>query len=201
MTARNANKGAAVVQELNSGSANPVFHFQKLDVMNPGDIDKVYEFVEKEFGHLDVLVNNAGIISSERDSTRVTRAEIQTILDTNFFGPFQLSQRLIPLLEKGTDARIINVSSGMGALEGMQSGYAAYRFSKTALNSLTTAMAADLRLRGIKVMAVDPGWVHTDMGGANAPRTPSKGAASILWPVLNNAVSGKFYRDGEAIPW
>jgi NAD(P)-dependent dehydrogenase (short-subunit alcohol dehydrogenase family) len=106
------------------------------------------------------------------------------------------------LLKRSSAARIVNVSSGMGALSEMQGDYAAYRISKTALNAVTAILAAELS-GAVAVNAVCPGWVKTDMGGANAERDVSQGAAGIVWLALDapQELTGKFVRDREVIPW
>src|SRR5262249_32642636 len=99
-------------------------------------------------------------------------------------------------------ARIINVSSGMGALSEMGSDHAAYRISKTAVNAVTAVLAAELRGK-VAVNSVCPGWVRTDMGGPNADRDVSEGAAGAVWLALDapQDLTGKFIRDQEVIPW
>ena len=203
ITARDVEEGKEAVAELESSTNNNNIDFIQVDVTSTKDIKNAYQYIAQEWRHLDVLVNNAGIFPRESgDTTQVSLETIQTTFDTNFYGPLQLSQTFLPLLQKSNDARIINVSSGMGALTGMQGGYAAYRFSKTALNSLTAVMAADVAKDNIKVFAVSPGWVKTDMGGPNADRSLEVGGKSIACLVdLPDAISGKFYRDGELIDW
>ncbi|RMD96883.1 MAG: SDR family oxidoreductase, partial [Calditrichaeota bacterium] len=99
--------------------------------------------------------------------------------------------------------RIINISSGMGALSNLTGGYAGYRLSKTALNALTLLMANELRSSNIKVNAVSPGWVRTDMGGSGAPRSVEQGAETPVWlaTLPAPAPTGKFFRDKQVIPW
>lgn len=202
ITARNTEKGQQAQAELQEMTNNPNIHFVQLDVTKEQDVQNSYQYIEEKFGQLDVLVNNAGIFLDREDSTKVSLDNLNKTLDTNFYGPFRTSQAFLPLMRKAQEARIINVSSGMGALESMGGGHAAYRLSKTALNSLTAIMAADVAADGIKVFAVCPGWVHTDMGGKEAPRTPEEGGNSITYLVdAPDAVSGKFYRDGQIIPW
>jgi NAD(P)-dependent dehydrogenase (short-subunit alcohol dehydrogenase family) len=99
--------------------------------------------------------------------------------------------------------RIVNVSSGSGALTDMGAGTPAYSVSKAALNVLTIKMARELTGTGILVNSVCPGWVQTDMGGAAAPRTLEQGAASVLWAVElpDDGPTGGFFRDGRPIDW
>jgi len=99
--------------------------------------------------------------------------------------------------------RVVNVSSGMGQLIDMGGGWPAYRISKTALSALTCVLAAELRTTQIKVNAVCPGWVRTDMGGPNAERTVEQGAETIVWlaTLPEDGPTGGFFRDKRPIPW
>ena len=122
-------------------------------------------------------------------------------MDANFFGPWELIKTLKPLLSKSDDPRIINMSSGMGALNELKrGGYAGYRTSKTALNALTIQLASELD--DIKINAMCPGWVKTEMGGSEAEREVEKGAETAVWLATNDVIpSGKFLRDKEVIEW
>ncbi|MEA5520858.1 SDR family NAD(P)-dependent oxidoreductase, partial [Limnoraphis robusta] len=99
--------------------------------------------------------------------------------------------------------RVVNVSSGMGQLNGMNSGYVGYRVSKTAVNALTRILADEVRDLDILVNAVCPGWVKTRMGGENATRNPEEGADTIVWLATQptGGVSGGFFRDRKPIEW
>jgi len=153
-------------------------------------------------GPLDVLVHNAAVMPDSGDTSRVGLTSMDNTLQTNVLGPLQLSQVLLPRLKQSPDPRIIHLSSEMGALSNMGSGWAAYRLSKTALNGLTAIMAEDLRPFGIRVFSMCPGWVHTEMGGRNAPRSPAQGADTAVWlATAQEAPHGKFFRDRKVIPW
>jgi len=99
--------------------------------------------------------------------------------------------------------RIVNVSTGLAALEDMGGGSPGYRISKTSLNALTRILASELRGTGILVNAVNPGWVATDMGGANANRTVEEGADGVVWAATlpNNGPTGGFFRDRRHVSW
>ena len=128
--------------------------------------------------------------------------DIWRALETNTLAPLRLSQVLAPILRGSRRARIVNVSSGIGALSDMQGGYAAYRISKAALNAVTRILAAEL-MGAVAVNSVCPGWVKTDMGGTDADREVSQGAAGVVWLALDapQELTGKFLRDGNVIPW
>ena len=175
---------------------------QQLDMADEASIAACAKTLSTELPHLDVLINNAGVISSTAGTAKVTLAEMQTVFATNTFGPLMLSQHLLPLLRKSSDARIINLSSEMGKMSSLGSGYAAYRLSKASLNALTISMARELQGDGIKVNAMCPGWVKTDMGGAGAARSVGQGADTAVW--LATAVqipTGKFFSDRKEMAW
>ena len=114
-----------------------------------------------------------------------------------------MSAAFIPLMQKNRWGRIVNVSSGSGALHSMGSETPAYGVTKAALNALTIKLAKAVAGDGILVNAVCPGWVRTDMGGAAAPRSVEQGAASVLWAVKlpDDGPTGGFFRDGKGVEW
>ena len=128
---------------------------------------------------------------------------VRETLEINLFGAWRLCEAFVPLMQRNRYGRIVNVSSGMGALNDMSGGSPAYRVSKTSLNALTRILASELRGSGILVNSVCPGWVQTDMGGANASRTVEEGADTPVWAATlpNNGPSGCFFRDRRQIPW
>jgi NAD(P)-dependent dehydrogenase (short-subunit alcohol dehydrogenase family) len=201
LTARQAEAGEEAVKRL--AAQHLAVQFYPLNVTDPKSATALRDELEDIFGRLDVLINNAGIYPKEDGPGLDVQLEtVQTTLETNTLGPLHLSQTLAPLLKRSDTARIINVSSGMGALSDMQGDHAAYRISKTALNAVTAILAAELRGK-VAVNSVCPGWVKTDMGGSNAERDVSQGAAGIVWLALDapQDLTGKFVRDGEVIPW
>ena len=111
-----------------------------------------------------------------------------------------VTKALLPLLKKSDDARVINVSSGMGAWNSLDGSYAGYRLSKVSLNALTVMFANDLHGTAIKVNTISPGWVRTDMGGSHAPDSVEQGADTIVWlATAKNIPSGKFLRNRREI--
>jgi NAD(P)-dependent dehydrogenase (short-subunit alcohol dehydrogenase family) len=198
LTARDQEKGETAVNLLRK--ENPDLAFFKADVANPSEIKSLAAFIQKEYGQLDILINNAGILPDQDNSLKADLDKAKKVLDTNFFGAWNMCQQLLPLLQKSNDGRIINVSSGMGSFDEMGGGYAAYRISKTALNALTVIMGAELSGSKIKVNAICPGWVKTDMGGSGAPRNVSQGADTAVWLATEpNIPTGKFFRDRKII--
>ena len=196
---RNEQGGREAAKNL---SGKVVVH--QLDVADEGSVGRIASFVEEEFGRLDILVNNAGISNDhgqrgiDADLDRVREA-----LEANVFGAWRLCEMAIPLMHRGGYGRIVNVSSGMGALEDMGGGSPGYRVSKTALNALTRILASELRGSGILVNSVCPGWVQTDMGGSRAPRPVEEGADTPVWAAMlpKGGPTGGFFRDRRPIPW
>lgn len=178
----------------------------ELDVTNEVTVDKVVGFVRSDFGRLDILVNNAGILLEETDLPSETNVDTaRTTLETNLLGPWRLCKAFIPLMKRNNYGRIVNVSSGAGAIADIaDSTYApAYSISKTALNALTIMLATELRGTNILVNAVCPGWVRTDMGGSGAPRSVEEGADTAVWLAMlpDHGPSGGFFRDRVKIAW
>jgi NAD(P)-dependent dehydrogenase (short-subunit alcohol dehydrogenase family) len=199
LTARRPEAAEEAVRRL-AGQGLPA-KARALDVTGPDGAAGLRGFLEQNFGRLDVLINNAGIFSKE-DGAEVSLDVVREALETNTLAPLHLAQALAPLLKRGKAARVVNVSSGLGALSDMQGGYAAYRISKAALNAVTRILAAEWR-GVVAVNSVCPGWVKTDMGGANAEREVSEGAAGVVWLALDapQELTGKFVRDRNVIPW
>jgi NAD(P)-dependent dehydrogenase (short-subunit alcohol dehydrogenase family) len=173
-----------------------------LDVRDEASIRQATEIVLRKYDKLDVLINNAGIMGND-SMLSFDLDQISTTMDTNFTGPIRTAKYFLPLLRKSSNGRIINISSGMGEINSLYSGgYAAYRLSKTSLNAFTILLASELQHQKIKVFAMCPGWVQTDMGGKNAPLPVSRGAETAVWLSSDpRAESGKFYRDKKVIDW
>jgi NAD(P)-dependent dehydrogenase (short-subunit alcohol dehydrogenase family) len=150
-----------------------------------------------------VLVNNAaGYYDTWQTGVDADLDVVRDAFETNVLGAWRITQACLPLLRRSDSARIVNVSSGAGALTDMGGGSPAYRVSKTALNALTRIFAAELRGDRILVNAVCPGWVATAMGGPGG-RSVEDGAASVMWAVRigDDGPTGGFFRDGRRIDW
>jgi len=201
LTARKPEAGEQAAKKLTAQKLSVQFHL--LDVTVPESVAALRDFLQHTFGHLDVLINNAGIISDDdAPGLEVKLSAIRVTLETNTLAPLFLSQTLVPLLKRSRSGRIVNISSGMGALADMGGGHAAYRISKSALNAVTRILAAELRGE-VAVNSVCPGWVKTDMGGPNAKRDVSQGAETAVWLALEapHDLTGNFLRDRKVIPW
>ena len=177
---------------------------RQLDATDEKGIAQLAYDIEEEFGRLDVLVNNAGIsIDRGQHGVDADLDVVRESLEINLFGAWRLCEVFVPLMQRNRYGRIVNVSSGMGALNDMGGGSPAYRVSKTSLNALTRILASELRGMGILVNSVCPGWVRTDMGGSGASRTVEEGADTPVWAATlpNNGPNGCFFRDRRQIPW
>jgi NAD(P)-dependent dehydrogenase (short-subunit alcohol dehydrogenase family) len=176
------------------------------DVRSPELPARLAAAVEERWDALDILVNNAGIQidGRARGLTDADDAEgaLQQSLDVNLMAPYRLSRALLPLLRRGREPRIMNVTSGAGTLQDMRlAGIASYRLSKWALNGLTLLLATELD-GAVAVNAFDPGWVKTDLGGPNAPGHPVESArAALHLATLPFSETGKVWKNGEAIPF
>ena len=153
---------------------------------------------------MDVLINNAGVYP-DPGLTILTlpRDRLAQTFQTNTFGPLEVTQAFLPYLRQAAAARVINVSSGDGQLEGLSPDVPSYCLSKLALNGLTIMLAEALRADHIAVNSMCPGWVRTDMGGPNATRSVEEGADTAVWLAdeAPHELTGKFFRNRQEIPW
>ncbi|WP_108124863.1 SDR family NAD(P)-dependent oxidoreductase [Saccharospirillum mangrovi] len=193
--ARDHSKGKITADELGEHA-----HAIQLDVTDTTSIGKAVERIEKDFGRLDVLVNNAAIahagdpsrsLDEIRAAARPSTAaldEVKAVFDTNVFGAFAVTQAMLPLLRQAPAARIVMVSSGAGSLalhadpnfELRRHFGAIYGPSKTALNAFTLAFAIELEDSGIKVNAANPGPTATEFNNFYGDRTVKEGAAEAV---------------------
>jgi NAD(P)-dependent dehydrogenase (short-subunit alcohol dehydrogenase family) len=176
----------------------------QLDVTDPQSIAAIKEYIVKEYGRLDVLVNNAGIhLDSGKSFLNVPIEIVSQTFETNIYGALRLCQVFIPLMKENQYGRIVNVSSDMGSLSRMSGRSVAYRMSKAGINALTRVIASEMRGTNIKVNTMSPGWVRTDMGGPSAPRSPEQGADTIIWlaTLPEDGPSGGYFKDHETVPW
>lgn len=199
VAARDEAKARQAADELD-GDGVPL----RLDVTDPEGPDRLVTFLETRFGRVDVLVNNAAVfIDRNWGGVEVPLQIVRDTLEVNLLGAWALSQAVLPLMRKGQYGRIVNLSSGLGAMSEMSGGYPAYRVSKLALNGLTRILAAELRGTNILVNTLCPGWVQTEMGGRGAPRPVQEGADTAIWlaTLPDGGPTGQFFRDRRQIPW
>ncbi|SFP37285.1 Short-chain dehydrogenase [Mesorhizobium sp. NFR06] len=174
-----------------------------LDVAAPEAAAQAAAAVERRFGRLDVLINNAAIHYDP--SARALKPDwtvIREAFETNVFGAWRIAAAFVPLLVASGHGRLVNVSSEGGSLASMGAGAPAYSTSKATLNALTRILAAELRGSGVLVNSICPGWVATDMGGPGG-RPVAQGAAGIVWAATlpDDGPTGGFFRDGKRLPW
>ncbi len=162
------------------------------------NFDGVWKMIKK----INPILLKAGIGPQKNNTEGISLQSVKQLMETNFYGPWRMTQVFIPLLRKSENGRIINMSSGMGELKSLNGDFPAYRLSKSSLNALTIMFANELKSSGICVNAMCPGWVKTDMGGPDAPRTVSEGADTAVWLSTEPSIpSGKFFRDRKEINW
>lgn len=209
LVGRKANELEKIVSELKSKGQKASFLLA--DVAKEADIKKIKTEFEKNFSRLDILINNAGVFKESMDPTKpelmtatlVDPKLLLEVFETNTLSAYRMIQAFLPVMKKQGKGKIVNVSSGMGQLAEMEGNWPAYRLSKTAMNAMTKIFASELKSTQVKVNSVCPGWVKTDMGGANAERELDQGVSSILWAALidDNGPTGGFFRDGKQISW
>lgn len=195
--ARDLEKGHAAAVQIGHGAVAI-----QLDVSDEASVASTFARLQSACGRLDVLVNNAGIdYDTDQRATSADLARVRRTFETNLFGPWSVTLAALPLLKASDSARIVNVSSGTGAMSGMSAGTPGYGISKAALNALTIKTAAELKPHGILVNAVCPGWVATDMGGGGRP--VKDGAKGVVWAATlpSDGPTGGFFRDGTPIAW
>ncbi|GKS59459.1 short-chain dehydrogenase [Nitrospira sp.] len=197
-------RSAASVMKAATSLHFPVITPLPLDVTNPTSIEAAVTSVSQTVDHLDVLVNNAGILDDDDGSIfELPPERLRRMFETNTIGPLLVTQAFLPLLRKSARGRIINVSSGSGQLTDMDTWAPAYSISKTALNGVTGQFAGALKAARIAVNSVCPGWVRTDMGGHEATRSVEEGADTIVWLATEapQEMTGLFVKDRKPIPW
>ena len=180
--------------------------------MNAEDVKAVAAQIEKHFGVLDILINNAGVMNEAMNGNTtldVTQKALRDTFDANFFSAVTVTNAMLPLLRKSAAGRIVNVSSILGSLTlhakdgGLEVKPFAYDASKAALNSYTIHLADALKGTKIKVNSAHPGWVKTDMGTDAAPMNVVDGAKTevALATLAEDGPSGGYFHLGEALPW
>jgi NAD(P)-dependent dehydrogenase (short-subunit alcohol dehydrogenase family) len=210
--ARNAKAGRKAAEEMGKKcharsatalQAGGKATFLEIDVADNDSVKKAAREFSNSEDHLDVLVNNAGVVvDGDEAILEISDDLFRKTLETNTLGALRVTRAFVPLLRKSKAPRVINVSSGSGQLTGGADGWApAYSISKSALNGVTSQLAA--ALPKFAVNSVCPGWVRTDMGRENASRSVEEGADTIAWLATEapQELTGKFLRDRKEIAW
>jgi NAD(P)-dependent dehydrogenase (short-subunit alcohol dehydrogenase family) len=210
LTARDRARAEAVAEPLIAAGLR--VHPYALDVTQDPSMRELAGQIERNWGRLDVLVNNAAAVADWSEAASTANLEaVQAVLNTSLLGPWRTIQILLPLIQRSQHGRIVNVSSGAGSHGDRQFGLttnggatASYGISKAALNALTVKLAAELEGSGILVNVVCPGLTATASGmEAMGARPVAEGAASVVWAALlpDDGLTGGFFRDGQPLPW
>ncbi|MGV2129583.1 SDR family oxidoreductase [Agrobacterium vitis] len=207
---RDAERGRIAVAELEQAGIDA--RVLLLDVADPGSVEAASSFLNRQIDALDVLVNNAGIaLGFSEPPSEQSMDELKAVYEVNVFGPVRVTQAFLPLLKKAEGARIVMMSSGLGSLGLVTdptsiystANLLAYNSSKTALNAVSVAFAKELAPLGIKVNAVEPGSVATDLNGNSGALTPDEGAVSAirLATIGADGPTGGFFGHDGIQPW
>jgi len=202
MTGRDLDRCNAAAEGLRA--ANLDVSCVPLDVTDGDSIRAAVAAVEQQFDRLDILVNNAAILWGHTTPGLVFPvARIRELMETNAYGPLQMCQAVIPLMQRHNYGRIVNISSRAGQLASMGSNSVGYRMSKAALNVVTRVLASEVREYNILINSMSPGHIRTDMGGPDAPRSVEQGADTAVWlaTLPDDGPSGQFFFEREPIPW
>ncbi|HEY2714508.1 MAG TPA: SDR family oxidoreductase [Chthoniobacterales bacterium] len=210
--ARDRAKGERAAEKLRREKIDA--HPLVLDVSNPSSIQAAVTGVEKNYGRLDILINNAGVMLDD-ETKKASEQSLETwhrTFDTNVFGLIATTNAFLPLLRKSTAGRIVNLSSILGSITLHSTpgspiyeskSYASYNVSKSAVNAYTAQLAYELKDSPIKVNAAHPGWVKTEMGGQGATMELEDGAkTSVALATLDaDGPNGAYIHMGETLPW
>jgi NAD(P)-dependent dehydrogenase (short-subunit alcohol dehydrogenase family) len=201
-------KKAESLQKLKSSYENRLTII-KLDVSDKESIKNAYETVENGFSSVDLIINNAGIISGDGENEyplgKIHTENVLHILNVNSVGPLLISEQFLDLLQKGTNPKIVNISSGMGSIgQKIDTSRYSYCMSKAALNMASKMLSIELKSKGIAVWSIHPGWNRTDMGGSGATLNPKNSVASMIKIIDSKTVrdTGKFLDwNGSEYAW
>ena len=209
---RDVSRGQAAAKSLRESGLDA--HALRLDVTDADSIRSAAREIEEKFGHLDVLINNAGVNLEYSEGLLPSTLPLDALrrtYETNVFGAFSVLQAMLPLLQHSPAPRVVNVSSTIGSLAHQSNpewfGYAintlAYSSSKAALNSLTIAFAKEFRDTPMKINSAHPGWVKTDLGTEAAPVELEDGPRVLLTLATLPAEgpTGQFFEEEGPLPW
>ncbi|MDE3201015.1 MAG: SDR family oxidoreductase [Acidobacteriota bacterium] len=212
---RDSKQGELAVEKLQAQGVDA--EMLVFDIVKNEDHKAAFNFISQKFGHLDILINNAGIAAGPfpgdgpEHTTNIDESALRRVFETNFFAVVALTRTLLPLLKASPAGRIVNLSSILGSLTLHANPKSpvyhaksfAYDASKTALNAFTVHLAYELRDTPIKVNSAHPGWVKTDMGGQQAPMEISEGGktSAALATLPEDGPSGGFFHLGQPLPW
>ncbi|MGD0911280.1 MAG: SDR family oxidoreductase [Terracidiphilus sp.] len=213
---RDLRQGELALEKLlAAGMDADALHF---DVTQPASHQAAFDYFNSRYGHLDILINNAGVaggafpgVGPEHSTADVPLALLRKVFETNFFAQVAVTKALLPLIRKSAAGRIVNLSSILGSLTLHATPGSpiydaksfAYDASKTALNAFTVHLAYELKDTKIKVNSAHPGWVKTEMGGPQAPMELEDGAKTAieLASLGEDGPTGGYFHMGKPLPW
>lgn len=215
-TARAATPSGPLGQVIQSAEGR--VKYIQLDVNNQESIKSAATSVSQQTDNLDILINNAGVQSENRATiSQMTSSDLESTFSTNVTGVHLVTSAFLPLLLKGKEKKIVNVTSTLGSIgwaeRSSMASVPAYKISKAALNMLTVQYAAELAPKGFTVFAISPGWLQTDLGGSYAHLKPTDGAREVVRITLEATkekdngsfrdifVDGNPVYTGENPPW
>lgn len=215
LTSRKEEEGIAAQQKLATENIQVDYH--SLDVTSDSSVDELTKWLQQTYGKVDILVNNAGVNPTmQPEEASLLTVHLETLLSTlttNVLAVLRITQAFLPLMKVANYGRIVNISTEMASLTTMESDYyplaPSYRLSKIGLNGLTALFAKELQGSNILVNAYSPGWMQTDMGGADAPFTAEEGAETAVYlaTLPEGGAQGKFFAEMRkfggpiALPW
>ena len=200
-TSRDAEKGRAAGQKL---AGQGEIEYETLAVDDEASVRGFAKRVLGKYGRVDVLINNAGVLADrEFDTLTIAPDLMREVFNVNTLGSLMMSQALMPGMMERNYGRIVNVSSRAGQVAEQTGNWPAYKISKLALNAVTMQLAQLAREKDVLVNAMCPGWVQTDLGGEEAPRTPDEGADTAVWlaQLPTGSKTGGFFADRQEISW
>ena len=198
LAARDPLRGQEAAQKLQDEGLDVIPEW--LDVADSQSVKKCARRLKDAGTEVNVLVNNAGVYPTQGVFS-VSEETFEMALEVNTLGAFRTCHAFVPTMVQRGYGRVVNVSSGGGSFgEGL--GPAAYAVSKAALNALTVKIAQAIQ-GDLKINAMCPGWVKTDMGGSSAPRSPEEAVDTLVWlaTLAEDGPNGGFFRDRNPIPW
>lgn len=176
----------------------------EVDVADEGSIGRMVR-EDLRGVRLDYLINNAGVSSTAKRAADLTMAELLRVFAVNAFGPMAVTRAVLENLRGGERKVVVQITSQLGSIGNNTGGSSyAYRGSKAALNQMNRSLANELGSEGFVCVAVHPGWVRTDMGGAEAPLSAEESARDVLKLMVGagKELNGAFVNHrGERIAW
>ncbi|MET0594294.1 MAG: SDR family oxidoreductase [Polyangiaceae bacterium] len=200
-TARREGLGREATDDLKKAGLSASFF--PLDVTSDESVAALAAHLRNEFGLVDVLVNNAGVaLDKWVPALEVSMDQFIATYETNVFGVLRMCRAIIPIMRERGYGRVVNLSSNLGSMEKIGGRTIAYRTSKTAVNAITRVIAAELAEGDVLVNSMCPGWVKTELGGADAPRTTEEAADTAIWlaTLPADGPRGGFFQDRKPFP-